>query len=157
MRTFVLATAKKLVSATETLGLSLVMMLMLLMFGNIVVREVFGYPLVWANEVSLILFSWTVFLGSAVAFSRNGRIRFDFIRERLPKRFDRLLDILATCLGLGGLTILMLIGVRLVVLNWSHRLTSIDASAAWHWACLPVGAAVALVGWIAADDNSRPQ
>lgn len=136
------------VKASESVGVALVFALVLLLVGNIVAREAFGVPLVWANEVSLILFSWAVFIGAAVAFSRGARIRFDFVRQHLPARLDRALDMMATGLGLAALVTVMLIGLRLVELNWQHRLTSLDASAAWHWACLPAGATIALVGWL---------
>ena len=146
------------VTLAERLGLSLVFVLVLLLVGNIVVREVFGMPLVWANEVSLILFAWTVFLGTAVAFSRNARIRFEFLKDKLPRKLRSGLDMMTYVLGLGGLLALLVIGAKLVFLNWGHRLTSLDASAAWQWACLPVGAAVAIIGWLSSrTDGDMPE
>lgn len=142
-----------LVRATEAAGVLLVVGLIGLLVVNIAVRELFGIPLVWANEVSLVLFTWTVFLGAAVAFSRNGRIRFDVLQQHLPPPLRRGLDRMARWLGIGGLAALLVIGLRLVALNWDHRMTSLDASAAWQWACLPAGAAIAIVGWLSGPEG----
>jgi TRAP-type C4-dicarboxylate transport system permease small subunit len=133
----------------ERLGAVLVIALVALLFANVVAREGFEVSLVWANEISLILFAWTVFLGAGVAFARGARIRFTFLADRLPPARRAWADAMTTWVGILILAILFVTACQIATLNASQRLTSIDASALWQWASLPAGIAVALIGWIA--------
>lgn len=137
------------VALVERLGAVLVLALVALLFANVVAREGFELSLVWANEVSLILFAWAVFLGAGVAFARGARIRFTFLAERLPPSQHAWADAMTTWVGIVVLAILFGTACQIASLNASQRMTSIDASALWQWASLPTGIAVALVGWAA--------
>lgn len=135
------------VGLVERVGAFVVLALVGLLFVNVVAREGFAVSLVWANEISLILFAWAVFLGAGVAFARGARIRFTFLAERLPAAQRAWADAMTTWVGIVVLAILFGTAWRIAALNSSQRLTSIDASALWQWVSLPAGIAVALVGW----------
>ena len=137
------------VATVERLGAVVVLALVGLLFANVVAREGFALSLVWANEVSLILFAWAVFLGAGVAFARGARIRFNFLAERLPVAQRAWADAMTTWVGIAVLAILFGAACQIASMNASQRLTSVDASALWQWASLPAGIAVALIGWSA--------
>jgi len=139
----------RLLRITELVGALLVLMLIILLFSNIVARELLSISLVWTNEVSLILFAWAIFLGAAVAFARGARIRFTFLVDRLAPQTRELSNILTTWAGALVLIVLFVISVKLVQMSWNQQLTSIPVSVGWHIVCLPVGTAVALLGWLA--------
>lgn len=144
---------KPLISAivrlTEIVGALAVALLVLLLFANIVAREVLSISLVWANEVSLALFAWAIFLGAAVAFSRGARIRFTFIVDRLPSHQRSMADVATTWIGTGVLLILLAISMQLLKMSWNQQMTSIPVSMGWHMAGLPAGTLVAILGWLA--------
>lgn len=137
------------VALVERVGAVAVLALVALLFANVIAREGFAVSLVWANEVSLILFAWVVFLGAGVAFARGARIRFTFLAERLPRAQRPWADAMTTWVGIAVLAILFATACQLTAQNAGQRLTSIDASAVWQWASLPAGIAVALIGWAA--------
>jgi TRAP-type C4-dicarboxylate transport system permease small subunit len=139
----------RLVVAVEHLGAVLVLALVLMLFANVVAREAFQFSLVWANEVSLILFAWIVFLGAGVALARGARIRFTFLTERLAPARRAWPDAMTTWVGVAVLGVLFVLACQIAWLYTAQRLTSLDASALWQWASLPSGIAVAIVGWVA--------
>jgi len=147
-------------------GALLVLALIGLMLANIVLRECLSVPLVWANEVSLILFVWAVFIGGGVAFAQGARIRFTIVVDKLGKRGRIGIELLLSYVGLGLLAILFGTGCYVAYLNADQQLTSLPASAAWQWAALPAGSLLAMLGWItqcpwtwsaAADQIAAPQ
>src|SRR5436305_1583166 len=50
----------------RAMGAGFVLALILVVLASIVLREMFGLPLVWANEVAICFFVWGVFLGAGV-------------------------------------------------------------------------------------------
>jgi TRAP-type C4-dicarboxylate transport system permease small subunit len=54
----------------------------LLMFGNSVLRYIFGTSLVWAEEVIRIMFVWSMFIAVTAAFFRNQHIGFDNLAKK---------------------------------------------------------------------------
>ncbi len=54
----------------------------LLMFGNAVLRYVFGESIIWAEEVIRILFVWGMFIAITASFFRNEHIGFDALAKR---------------------------------------------------------------------------
>lgn len=53
--------------------------------ANVIGRYVFNSPIIWANEVSLGLFVWFVFIGTSSVMKRSGHISIDYFVRKLPK------------------------------------------------------------------------
>lgn len=67
-----------------------------LTFINVVARFVFNSPIGWAEEVTLGLFIWMVFVGMSSSMKDNGHIGVDYFVRKLPKpaaRFIRALKV----------------------------------------------------------------
>lgn len=48
-------------------------------FVDVVMRSVFQYPILWLQEITLICFIWTVFLGAAIGVSNNAHFTVDLL------------------------------------------------------------------------------
>ena len=60
----------------------------LLMFGNSIMRYIFGTSLVWAEEVIRLMFVWSMFIAVTTAFFRNEHIGFDNLaKKKGPPQF----------------------------------------------------------------------
>ncbi|GAA4702735.1 TRAP transporter small permease [Brevibacillus fulvus] len=57
----------------------------LLTFINVVARFIFNHPIGWAEEVTLGLFIWMVFIGMSSSIKDNGHIGVDYFVRKLPK------------------------------------------------------------------------
>lgn len=87
--------------------------MVLLVFGNVVLRYVFNSGLTVSEEFSRWLFVWMVFAGSIVVLYENGHLGLDFIVNSLPRPLRRL------CLGVAHL--LMLFATWLIVAgSWAQ-------------------------------------
>lgn len=74
------------------------------LLAGVVSRFVFGYPLVWGDELASILFLWLAMLGSAVALRRGDHMRMTVLAQRLPpgwRAFAEALAVGAPCLFLA--------------------------------------------------------
>ncbi|WP_298015959.1 TRAP transporter small permease subunit [uncultured Castellaniella sp.] len=140
--------ARKLIAGAEMFGAILVGATVFILFASIVSREIGAAPMTWANEVSLALFVWIIFIGAAVAFAKNGRIRFTFIVERLGARASDFLDVVVSWVGIVVLGALFMLSVDLVVDSAGQRFQTLAISTAWQMAGLPVGMLIAMVGWL---------
>lgn len=87
--------------------------MVVLVFGNVVLRYVFNSGLTVSEEFSRWLFVWMVFIGSIVVLHENGHLGLDFIVNSLPRPLRRV------CLALAH--ILMLYATWLVVVgSWAQ-------------------------------------
>lgn len=55
----------------------------LLLFSAVVARYVFRHPLIFSAEVVKLLFIWSTFLATSVAYKEKIHIRFEFINKQL--------------------------------------------------------------------------
>lgn len=128
----------------RVLGGILVLAMIGVLLAGIVLREVLGSPLVWANEISLALFLWIVFVGAGVAFAEHARIRFTLATSLLPPRLRAVVDRLVTVIGIGLLITFFCVAVKMAWVFRGQRFASVDLPVVLEWAALPVGLALAI-------------
>jgi TRAP-type C4-dicarboxylate transport system permease small subunit len=135
-------------AAYRMAGALCVVAMIVILFAAIVLRELFGTAVVWANEVGIALFVWSVFIGAGVAFAENAHIRFGILVERLPQSPRRAIGLLVSY---GGLVLLAGFWATSVYVAWVYRdqrFTTLTASAAWQWSAVPVGTFLSILGWL---------
>lgn len=114
---------------------------------NVFARYVLKIGLTWAEEFSLLLFVWVVFLGSYLALRSKNHLALTFLIKKLPPRAARV----------GRLVILSFVGLFLCalfvgglqfvgkVIQMDQRTPLLGISAAWAYASLPVSAGLMLL------------
>lgn len=55
-------------------------------------RYVVGKPIMWTEEIQMILVVWTVFFGGSVAFRERGHIAIDILFEKFPRKVQRVMN-----------------------------------------------------------------
>ncbi|WP_370211260.1 TRAP transporter small permease [Roseovarius sp.] len=150
-------------STYRVAGGLLVLAMIVLILASIVLRELFGNPLVWANEIALALFLWIIFIGAGTAFAGNIRIRFTLLTSGLPSRLRMLADRLATFAGIVLLCTFFYVSIRMVWVFRNQRFASIDLPVMLEWIALPVGLALAILSLVrflisppTQEDNAAP-
>lgn len=81
-------------------------MLMLLaitgvMFAQVIWRYLLQSPLVWSEELALLLMVWMTFLGSALMLERREHVAIDQFVEWLPPALNRLAQIVGAVVVLA--------------------------------------------------------
>ncbi|PSM17600.1 hypothetical protein C7T96_14865 [Nitratireductor sp. StC3] len=82
------------------------LMLMLLaitgvMFAQVIWRYLLQSPLVWSEELALLLMVWMTFLGSALMLERREHVAIDQFVEWLPPALNRLAQIVGALVVLA--------------------------------------------------------
>jgi C4-dicarboxylate transporter, DctQ subunit len=72
----------------------------LLLFVNVVLRYVFLRPISWAEEVSLYLMVWIVFIGGSMAVRTRGHMAIDLLPLALTPRNRQRLSVFVALLAL---------------------------------------------------------
>jgi TRAP-type C4-dicarboxylate transport system permease small subunit len=78
-----------------------VLAMCLLVTGAVLVRAVFGWPVVWVPEIVGYMMVVLVFFALGETMLAGGHIRIDLFVSRLPKRLRDLLDLITLTLSTG--------------------------------------------------------
>jgi len=84
----------------EILIAAFLAVMVVMVFGNVVLRYAFNSGIIVSEEVSRWLFLWVTFLGAIVAVKEHAHLGTDFLISRLPARGKKV------CLVLGHLLML---------------------------------------------------
>jgi len=68
-------------------------------FANIVGRYVFHSPIFWAEEITILLIIWAVFLVAFELTLRGEHLKMGILGALLPERFDRRVQIVVSLTG----------------------------------------------------------
>ncbi|KAF1019769.1 MAG: 2,3-diketo-L-gulonate TRAP transporter small permease protein YiaM [Paracidovorax wautersii] len=106
----------------DAVSAGLLLIMVVLVFGNVVLRYGFNSGWTVSEEVSRWAFIWVVFLGSIVAVRERGHLGTDLLISRLPRAGQRV------CYAVSHL--LMLLAAWLVLQgSWAQVLINWDVSA----------------------------
>jgi len=120
-------------------------LMVLMVFGNVVLRYGFNSGLTVSEELSRWLFVWMTFLGSLVALHQHAHLGTDSLVSRLPVLGKKI------CLGLSHLLMLYLCWLMLVgawkqtLINAGSTSAVMEVSMGWFYAAGVFFAVFALV------------
>ena len=116
----------------------------LLIFISAVLRSI-NHPINWAQDFSLLLFAWLVFLGADVALRRADFLRVDILMNRLPPKVQEILWYLWYGAAILFLCILVRYGVPLALENTKRPFGTMALSYSWATISVPVGSALMII------------
>jgi TRAP-type C4-dicarboxylate transport system permease small subunit len=122
-------------------------LLLIVVFINVCARYGFKIGITWAEEFSMLLFAWVVFLGAYLALRRKSHLALTFIIKRLPVRYAPVSRYIILILVLGFLLAVFIGGSGFVnnTLRLGQKTPLLGISAAWAYASLPVSAALMIL------------
>lgn len=65
------------------------------LFLQVVSRYVFNAAFSWSEELALILFVWSIYLGAAAAIRRHQHLRLEIVLDKLNPRMRMVFDLIA--------------------------------------------------------------
>jgi TRAP-type C4-dicarboxylate transport system permease small subunit len=130
--------------------LSFVMVLFLaamvvMVFGNVVLRYAFNSGITVSEELSRWLFVWMTFLGALVALRSHGHLGTDSLVSRLPVAGRKICLALTHLIMLYMCWLMFVGGWQQMLINWTTTSAVMEASMAWFYASGVVFAALAAV------------
>jgi TRAP-type C4-dicarboxylate transport system permease small subunit len=125
-------------------GLLLALMV-ILVFGNVVLRYGFDSGITLSEELARWMFVWMTFLGAVVALREREHLGTEFLTNRLSPSGRRGCSMLARAVMLGCCVLLSIGAWRQASLNLGSRSAVMDAPLAWLDAAVFVFAAMGLL------------
>lgn len=109
--------AKWLLKGMEWLLICIFGAMVVLVFGNVVLRYGFNYGIIFSEEVSRFLFVWMVFLGSVLMLRDNGHLGVHTLTKLLPLAGKKVCKFIGDATTLACCLLMTYGGWKIVLLN----------------------------------------
>ena len=107
--------------------------MVVLVFGNVVLRYGFNSGITTSEELSRWLFVWLTFLGAVVAMKEGAHLGSDAVVSRLPRRGRQVLFVVSHLLMLYVCWLLFQGALALVRINLGASSAVMEVSMAWFY------------------------
>jgi TRAP-type C4-dicarboxylate transport system permease small subunit len=101
----------------EWVLISILGLMVVLVFGNVVLRYGFNSGITFSEEVSRFLFVWMVFLGSVLMLRDNGHLGVHTVTKLLPLAGKKVCKLLSDVVTLACCVLLSVGGWQIIKLN----------------------------------------
>jgi TRAP-type C4-dicarboxylate transport system permease small subunit len=119
--------------------------MLVVVFGQVLMRYVLRTPFPWGEELARFLEIWLTFMGASLAFLVGGHASIQMLRDRLPEKARRMTRVgIALLAGLFFL-ILVVKGMRLVLFTWSDQSPALSLPFGIVYLALPVASGIILL------------
>ena len=107
-----------------------------LTFGaNIVARYLFSRPIIWADELVVVLLIWVTFLTTALVTQEREQVIFDLVYERLSPAGRRVMLIVGSALLAGILAAALPAVISYTAFLWRERTNVLEWRLDWVYSC----------------------
>jgi TRAP-type C4-dicarboxylate transport system permease small subunit len=130
----------------ETLALTLLAAIVLVVVVQVAARYVLRASLPWPEELARFLLIWLTFAGSIVGTWKGAHFAVDIVTERLPAPVLRVLSTLLHALVCVTLVVFVWQSFELTRITSYMRSTTMELSMAWVYGVLPVSG-VFMLAW----------
>ena len=103
------------------------------------ITRFYGYPLVWSVDMAQLLFIWVCFIGGAKAMREKSHLGMEVMVKHLGYKPQLWLELVCSAIVLAFLTVIVVNGVDLTLLNRERTFGDSGLSYAWVTAAVPVG------------------
>jgi len=107
-------------------------------------RYLFARSLIWSSDLSRMMFIWMVMLGAAAAFPRGEHLAVTFIKQMLPRRAQRAVDLVTRLLFGLMLFILVRDGAVIAAVRMNINYVQLGWPSGLAYYAVPFSAAVML-------------
>ncbi|KSU80264.1 MULTISPECIES: TRAP transporter small permease [Fictibacillus] len=96
-------------------------LMVILVFGNVVLRYLFNSGITWSEEMSRYLFIWLTFLGAIGAFKAKEHLGVDMLVRRLPVKAKKVVLVFSDLLMLFVLFLVLEGSWKMTVINMDSK------------------------------------
>lgn len=105
---------------------------------NAILRTTVDKPIIFVDDLNLLLFSWVAFLGADVALRHCRLVGMDILTSKLPQKVQKALQLIVYVIMIGALLMFARYGYELAMGNWARFYNSLPISYGWATLSLPV-------------------
>ncbi|RDW13386.1 TRAP transporter large permease [Paracoccus thiocyanatus] len=110
-----------------------------LLFGGVVSRYAFAYPVIWIEEAASISFLWLAMLGSAIALDRNEHLRLTIVLKKLAPVWRERFEAAALVAVAAFLIALLPSAVEYAMEEWYITSAALHIPNTWRVSAIPFG------------------
>lgn len=111
--------------------------IVVLTFLNAVLR-IFKMPIIFVDDLSMLLFGWAAFLGADVAFRHCRLVGMDILTSKLNIKVQKVLQLIVYVIMICTLGMFVKYGYELAMSNWARSYNTLKISYGWATLSLPV-------------------
>lgn len=125
---------KYVIGLFNTLIVVFLAIMLVLVFGNVVLRYGFNSGITVSEELSRILFVWLTFLGAVVAMKDHAHLGIDSLTKRLPPLGKKICVVITSFLVLGVCGLVLVGSWKQTVINMGTSFSATGLPVAVHYA-----------------------
>ena len=142
MRDFIIRVVTKGLEYITILSMACITILLLV---NVFLRYLFGHPFPWAEEISVLLIVWVVFLGAGLVQKKDGHVAISYLFDLFSVKWKTMALIFGNLCICGVLVVHLLSSINLLKLQMKGTMISVNISSAFFALGVLVGIAAMLL------------
>lgn len=129
----------------EIIGAILFIMMFAILVAQIVFRQIFDSPLVWSEELAILLFTYVGMLGVSIGVKYRQHVFIDFLYNKFSGKGLKIANTFIQSVVFISLIAMIQIGYKLFLRKKIFQLIALKISAGWMYVALPVIATLMLI------------
>lgn len=129
----------------EIIGAILFIMMFAILVAQIVFRQIFDSPLVWSEELAILLFTYVGMLGVSIGVKYRQHVFIDFLYNKFSGKGLKIANTFIQSVVFISLIAMVQIGYKLFLRKKIFQLIALKISAGWMYIALPVIATLMLI------------
>ena len=117
----------------------------ILLLINVFLRYLFSRPFPWAEEISVLLIVWVVFLGAGLVQKKDGHVAIGYVFDLFPAKWKTVALIFGNLCLCAVLAVHLLSSIDLFKLQMKGTMISVNISSAFFALAVLVGIAAMLL------------
>ena len=142
MRDFIIRMVTRGLEYVTILSMACITILLLV---NVFLRYLFGRPFPWAEEISVLLVVWVVFLGAGLVQKKDGHVAISYIFDLFSRKWRAITLFFGNLCICGVLVVHLLSSINLLKLQMKGTMISVNISSAFFALAVLVGIAAMLL------------
>lgn len=122
----------------QTISGVLFLFIFLINVAGIINRTFLDFSLLWVADVTTIAVAWMLALGMSVAVYKKVHITIDFVKNKIPQKGKKILEIITTLIMIAFLIILIFSGWRTGIMKMRIHFVVLYIPTAYAFMALPV-------------------
>lgn len=132
----------------EIIGAALFITMFAILVAQIVFRQIFNSPLVWSEELAILLFVYVGMLGVSIGIKYRQHVFIDFLYNKFSGKGLKIANTFIQTIVFIALVAMIQIGYKLFLRKKMFQLIALKISAGWMYVALPLIATLMLIRFI---------
>ena len=124
---------------------------------SVVMRFIFGSPVKWQYELTLVGLCWATFIGMPMTFHKQEHLRLTFVTDRLKSNAWRVYMDIIDVLLIVFLVLGIINSIQVVQNAWSQYYQTIPVRRGIYYLSFPIGCAFSIVHLVDIILNRKPE